>query len=182
LCEFSCFWGARLQDGLKPLPFGLRDITRAPLPTDGIFFPPFREGITSMQPERLGTYTSTLNPGYDPALPLYEPWAMFDAIKAINATPSIPYNIPNNIIQKEIEKPVAISTAIILASGESQLKEQWQKLGIPLGEITKKTIPSLLIIDGNHPPIDLSSKQLIDACLNNDGTVLVWGASPESKD
>ena len=169
--------------GLKPLEFGLRDTTRAPLPEDGIFFPPFREGVPGMQPERLGPYTSTINPGYDPNLPLYSPWPMFDAIKAINATPPIPFSIENkNIREAIIEKPVPISEAAILSSSESSLKEQWQELGIPLVEVTKKSIPSLLIVDGNHPPTDLSSKQVIDACLNKGGTILVWGVSPESKD
>ena len=167
--------------GLKPLEFGLKDITRAPLPMDGIFFPPFREGVPGMQPERLGPYTSTINPGYDPTLPLYSPWPMFDAIKAINATPPIPYNISvdsqvftNDNLQK-------ISQAVIIASDKSHLKEQWQELGIPFGEITKKSIPALLIVDGLNPPSDQSSKQTINACLNNGGTVLVWGVSPESK-
>jgi len=167
--------------GLKPLEFGMKDITRAPLPEDGIFFPPFREGVPGMQPERLGPYTSTINPGYDPALPLYSPWPMFDAIKAVNATPSHPFNIANNDQEVTYQKPATISEAAILASDESRLKEQWQELGIPFGAITRKSIPSLLIIDGNNPPADASSKQTIDACLNNGGTVWVWGVSPESK-
>jgi len=37
-----------------------------------------------MQPERLGPYVSTLNPGYDPSLPLYRPWPMFHAIHDAN--------------------------------------------------------------------------------------------------
>jgi len=37
-----------------------------------------------MQPERLGPYVSTLNPGYDPSLPLYRPWPMFKAIHDAN--------------------------------------------------------------------------------------------------
>jgi len=167
--------------GLRPLEFGLRDITRAPLPDDGVFFTPFREGVPGMQPERLGPYTSTINPGFDPALPLYNPWPMFDAIKAVNATPPMSYRVTDDVQTVTYEKPAVISEAVIIASGESQLKEQWQELGIPFGEITKKKIPSLLIIDGIHPSTDLSSKQLIDACLNNGGTVLVWGVSPESR-
>jgi len=168
--------------GLKPLEFGMRDTTRAPLPKDGVFFPPFREGVPGMQPERLGPYTSTINPGYDPILPLYKPWPMFDAIKAINATPTIPFNIENKDNQgMAYEKPAPISEAAILSSSESSLKEQWQELGVPFGEITKKSIPSLLIVDGNYPPTDLSAKQTIDACLNNGGTIVVWGVSPESK-
>ena len=170
--------------GLKPLEFGLRDVTRAPLPEDGIFFPPFKEGVPGMQPERLGPYTSTLNPGYDPALPLYLPWPMFDAIQAINATPPRPYIVENKSERLvKTSKPVgALLEAGIIASAESRLKEQWQELGVPLGVFTKKQIPSFLIIDGQNPLSDLASKQMIDACLANGGTVLVWGATPESVD
>ncbi|MFQ7503216.1 MAG: hypothetical protein ACLRMJ_09165 [Alistipes finegoldii] len=35
--------------------------------------------IPGVQPERLGPYTTTFNPGYDPRLPLYRPWALFEA-------------------------------------------------------------------------------------------------------
>ncbi|MDR2145202.1 MAG: glycoside hydrolase family 2 [Tannerella sp.] len=167
--------------GLKPLEFGLKDITRAPLPEDGIFFPPFQEGLPGMQPERLGPYTSTINPGYDPALPLYSPWAMFDAIQAVNAGLPLPSHISESIEKSIYLNHLIIPEAVILASGESSLKEQWTELGIPFGEITKKSIPSLLIIDGNHPPT-AASKQTVDACLNNGGKVLVWGVSPESRD
>ena len=166
--------------GLKPLEFGLRDITRAPLPEDGVFFPPFREGVPGMQPERLGPYTSTNNPGFDPTLPLYSPWPMFDAIQAINAGKSLPGYFESDIEKLIHKKPAAISEAAIIASGESTLKEQWQELGVTFGEITKKSMPSLLIIDGIYPPADLSSKKIINDCLNKGGTALVWGVSPES--
>src|SRR5262249_45601085 len=49
--------------GLEPLPLGQRDTARAPQLTDGIFFPDFVEGKPGVQPERLGPYSTTLNPG-----------------------------------------------------------------------------------------------------------------------
>ncbi|MDR0395031.1 MAG: glycoside hydrolase family 2 [Tannerella sp.] len=71
---------------LKPLPFGKKDLTAPPsLTGDGIFFENYTEGLPGIQPERIGPYCSTFNPGYDPNLPLYEPWPMFDAIRAANA-------------------------------------------------------------------------------------------------
>ena len=169
--------------GLKPLAFGMRDVTRVPLPEDGIFFQPYNEGLPGMQPERLGPYTSTINPGYDPALPLYEPWPMFDAIQAANA--SRPYTIANRDEQPAIMLPkslIAILEVVILASPESPLKDQWQDLGVPVGDITKKQTPSFIIIDGLNPPSATSAKPLLDACLANGGTVVVWGASPDSKE
>ena len=42
------------------------------------------------QPERIGPFSTTVNPGYDPSLPLYKTWPMFDAIKAANAEPMQP--------------------------------------------------------------------------------------------
>ena len=67
--------------GLRPLPLGLRDTTRAPSLQDGVFFTHFKEGEPGVQPERLGPYCTTLNPGYDPALPVYRTWPLFDAIR-----------------------------------------------------------------------------------------------------
>ena len=168
--------------GLKPLEFGMKDITRAPIPEDGIFFPAFKEGAPGMQPERLGPYTSTINPGYDPALPLYSPWPMFHAIQAVNATPKRPYTIAQTDYMPEISKPASLPEAGIIASDKSPLKEQWQELGVSFMEITKKQLPSLLIIDGEDPGLDASAKQTIDACLAKGGKVLVWGISPEAID
>ncbi|MDR3140815.1 MAG: glycoside hydrolase family 2 [Tannerellaceae bacterium] len=168
--------------GLKPLEFGLRDITRAPLLGEGVFFPDFREGVPGMQPERLGPYTSTINPGYDPALPLYSPWPMFDAIKAVNATPSRPFVIADTDYAVTPAVPATIVEVGMLASSESRLEEQWRELGVPFGEITTKKVPSLLIVDGQNPLADPLSKQLIDACLHQGGTVLGWNISPEGKD
>lgn len=77
--DSSVFIPARYA--LSPLAFGMNDTTRAPDLSDGIFFPDFKEGVPGIQPERLGPYTSTLNPGYDKRLPLYKPAPLFDAMK-----------------------------------------------------------------------------------------------------
>jgi hypothetical protein len=63
------------------LPLGLKDTTRPPGLTDGVYFTHFKEGEPGVQPERLGPYCTTLNPGYDPALPVYRTWPLFDAIR-----------------------------------------------------------------------------------------------------
>lgn len=76
--------------GLQPLPLGLKDQTKAPTLKDGIAFTSFVEGKPGVQPERIGPYSTTVNPGYDPSLPLYKTWPMFDAIKAANAEPMQP--------------------------------------------------------------------------------------------
>lgn len=68
--------------GLNPLPLGHAHQENAPTLENGITFGEYREGKPGVQPERLGPYCTTLNPGYDPSLPLYVPNPMFDAIRA----------------------------------------------------------------------------------------------------
>ena len=69
--------------GLEHLPFGYSDFTRLPNLGDGVFFEGVSpEGKFGMQVERLPPYVGTLNPGFDPSLPLYRPLAMFQAQKA----------------------------------------------------------------------------------------------------
>ena len=68
--------------GLEPLPFGYTDHTRVTTRKDGIFFNEAADGEWGMQVERMPPYVATLNPGFDPALPLYRPLAMFEAQKA----------------------------------------------------------------------------------------------------
>ena len=78
LSVFNLAWYA-----LKPLPLGHVNQENAPTIENGIFFSDYQEGKPGLQPERLGPYCTTLNPGYDPDLPLYAPWPMFEAIKAV---------------------------------------------------------------------------------------------------
>jgi hypothetical protein len=79
---------------LKPLPLGHAHLANAPTIENGIFFGDYREGKPGVQPERLGPYCTTFNPGYDPDLPLYEPWPMYDAIKAVYS-PGGPLPLPH---------------------------------------------------------------------------------------
>ena len=68
--------------GLKPLPLGHADQEHPPTVDNGIVFGPYQEGKPGVQPERLGPYCTTFNPGYDPALPLYATWPLYDAIES----------------------------------------------------------------------------------------------------
>jgi len=71
--------------GIEHLNLGYHDFTRLPDATDGVWFQPFEDGKPGVQPERLPPYVCTLNPGWDPGLPLYKPLAMFAAQKAAQA-------------------------------------------------------------------------------------------------
>ncbi len=69
--------------GLEPLPFGYADTSRLPTRQDGVFFEGVSaEGKFGMQIERLPPFVATLNPGWDPTLPLYRPLGMFLAQQA----------------------------------------------------------------------------------------------------
>jgi len=78
---FNLAWYA-----LKPLPLGHARPENAPTIENRIYFGNYQEGKPGVQPERLGPYCTTLNPGYDPDLPMYEPWPMYDAIKSAFAS------------------------------------------------------------------------------------------------
>ena len=55
----------RRSYSLKPLPLGKKDMTTEPdINKDGIFFSDYKEGVPGVQPERVGPYCTTFNPGY----------------------------------------------------------------------------------------------------------------------
>jgi beta-galactosidase len=162
--------------GLKPLPLGLKDTTKAPTLDDGVYFTSFKEGQPGVQPERLGPYCTTLNPGYDPSLPLYDTWPLFYAIRDAAAEPLTgvdkwapvkpPVSVP--------EPAKTIKSLKIIAAPGSTLESDLAKIGVPLTKIDTENVPEILFIDGVHPP-DTGSRYLIKKVFNNGGTVMVWG-------
>jgi Beta-galactosidase/beta-glucuronidase len=152
--------------GLQPLALGLRDTTKAPQASDGIFFGPYQEGKPGVQPERLGPYTTTLNPGYDARLPLYRTWPLFDAVKASFAT-NAPLKERPAPKEPEPGPPVTARTVVLLsADKDSVLARLLMNLGVQLNRTG-----NLVIIDGKHPPAHIPK---------TDATVLVWGIQPSS--
>lgn len=168
--------------GLQPLGLGLKDATHAATPDDGIFFS-FEEGKPGMQPERLGPYTTTLNPGYDTSLPLYKTWPLFDAVRNANATPMLPYS---GKIQdkKETERTVVPADAIILyASQDSKLKESLENLGLKVLTEGNPTDKTLIIIDGNNPPENSREQSAkIQKAIAAGSRIVIMGATPQSID
>jgi beta-galactosidase len=176
-CIFNLAWYA-----LQPLNLGLKDTSRAPLATDGIFFG-FEEGAYGMQPERLGPYTTTLNPGYDASLPLYRTWPLFDAVRNANATPVLPYS--GKVTDKpEIQKAVMPADAIYLyAPANSGLKEQLENLGLKILTDGKVTAGSLVIIDGNTLPENNSTQSAkIKKAIDAGARIFIMGVNPQTKD
>ncbi|MFC0513035.1 glycoside hydrolase family 2 TIM barrel-domain containing protein [Mucilaginibacter angelicae] len=161
--------------GLRPLPLGLKDKTKAPTLDDGVYFTSYREDSPGVQPERLGPYSTTLNPGYDPSLPLYETWPLFDAIKA--AAENKPFEVGKlgeNHEVKEITPAAKGLPAAIMGGAGSTLASDLKKAGVTEQQV--KGVPRILFIDGSNPPA-AQSKQAIDKVLANGGTVLVWGVN-----
>jgi len=171
--------------GLKPLELGLEDVTRASKTTDGIFFNEYEEGKPGYQPERLGPYTSTFNPGYDPNLPLYKTWPLFDAVKAAY---SDNYAQLNNVWKQFEDNTVKVNPldekqGMVWLSGEldGELKTKFENLAIKFESLTLSQ-NQLIIVDGAYPPV-LSSKltKNLKVALQNGSTLVFWGATSNSK-
>lgn len=174
---FNLAWYA-----LQPLPLGKHVVTNAPAINEGICFGPYRAGLPGMQPERLGPYVSTLNPGYDPALPLYRPWPMFEAIRDANlgVTNSRWARRPGNGTASLPATPPGQGTAVI-----SYLPENGALLAQELSQAGATPVPfsgqrtDFLLVDGRtnteHPK---ALQRAIKHTLADGGTVWVWNVRP----
>ena len=150
--------------GLQPLPFGKRDVTTKPELTDGIHFAEYVEGMPGMQPERMGAYSSTFNPGYDPTLPLYRTWPMFDAIKAANA-PGGPAWSPWSVMpQKQeaqsIQAEKKYENVLFVGSADSPVKKIFEGNGVLFREKADPKGSTILIVDGTAVPLEKEIKQM----------------------
>ncbi len=192
--------------GLKPLEFGLSDTGRAPEPADGIFFKPFREGEPGVQPERLGPYTSTLNPGYDPGLPLYRTWPLFDAIRAgFSDTGMVQEHwvgavggdrehggsggtevagekedAAKNGNEEVGRRGVYAAVTLLSADKDSVLYSVLRDMGIAISEDRRVDSSRLVVIDGNYPPADESSLSVAGSVMKGGGTIFLLGARPSA--
>jgi hypothetical protein len=165
--------------GLQPLPIGLKNTSNPPTSNDGVFFTSFEDGQPGVQPERLGPYCTTLNPGYDPSLPLYKTWPLFDAIR--DASSKVPPIAKWTAVKPPVVPPpvVPLVTSIgVLSDGGNKLATGLKLAGVPLDKLSTKEIPMLLFIDGTNPPA-AGSRAEIDEVLAKGGTVMVWGVSED---
>lgn len=166
--------------GLQPLALGMKDTTKPPTLNDGIFFTSFKEGQPGVQPERLGPYCTTLNPGYDPALPLYRTWPLFDAIHDASAEPLIPtkWTVVKQTIGTNTAKTKRVTSIKVLSSSAGKLVEQLERIGVPVHQLDVTEIPQLLFVDGTNPP-EAKEKNVIDKVINTGGTVVVWSPTQD---
>jgi hypothetical protein len=167
--------------GLQPLPLGLPDTTKPPTLDDGVFFPAFVEGKPGVQPERLGPYCTTLNPGYDPSLPLYQTWPLFDAIKDAQAEPPVDFPLSNPPPAPADEPPPAptVKSVDVLAGAGGKLRDQLAGLGISFDDLKPAGTPEVLFIDGANPP-EADAQQAMESVLAAGGTVMVWGVGSDA--
>ena len=176
---FNMAWYA-----LKPLPLGKKDLTGAPTLADGIFFGPYVEGRPGVQPERIGPYSTTLNPGYDPALPLYEPWPMFDAMRAANAPDGpawcrwaeMPGQAGHDVakaghdVTPDLMGGLSYNAVILVAPPDSRLRRVLEAQGVVLS--TKPKGRTLYIVDAS------SENTLPKASASHD--IWYWCPRPET--
>jgi hypothetical protein len=168
--------------GLQPLPLGLKDTSKPPVLEDGIAFAKNVEGKPGVQPERLGPYCSTLNPGYDASLPMYRTWPLFEAIRDAAADPPVKgkwSRSPAAAIPPAAPTITPVASARVLAGAKSTLAAELTAIGVPMEHLATADAPQLLFIDGANPP-GVDALALIQHVCNGGGTVLVWGAAPDT--
>lgn len=167
--------------GLQPLALGLRDVRRPPAAEDGVFFRDHIEGLPGVQPERLGPYCTTLNPGYDLSLPLYETWPLAEAIRDAASEPPVAGKWSKAPVPAPLPpKPTApaIKSAGVLGGEGSKLVVQLQNVGVPPEVVRAIGAPKLLFVDGVMPP-KLEVREQLNKVLQNGGTILVWGVAQD---
>jgi len=168
---------------VQPLPLGKSDLTKTPSLDEGIFFGEYREGAPGMQPERLGPYVSTLNPGYDPSLPLYRPWPMFAAIRDANL------KVENSpwATRPDLNSSPAVSTnqgnatVSYLVDNGNRLVQELSKAGVKAAPYSDATHFDFLLLDGSTEPdatMATEMKNAVDQTLAHGGTVWVWNIQP----
>ncbi len=162
--------------GVAHLGFGWRDTSRLPGRNDGVFFTrPFEEGKPGLQPERLPPFVATLNPGWDPALPLYQPLAMFHAQNAA-LNPEAPQPCAWDRRRAPAALPDAppapsIDGAAFVGDREGPLGRRLTALGVPLTGGRSR----LTVVDaGALKPADMGdAKRALDTVRDEGGTVWV---------
>jgi beta-galactosidase len=171
---------------VQPLPLGKSDLSKPIAADEGIFFAQFREGVPGMQPERLGPYTTTLNPGYDPHLPLYRPWPMFDAIRDANLNRAdSPWANPAASHSAKSAAPAVQPTNAVYVVPENgaHLAESFALAGVKV--LPYSSAANFLLVDGSldaNAPAIQSLKSAVDDVLARGGTIWVWNINSSVAD
>ena len=178
---FNMAWYA-----LKPLPLGKKDCSTAPsVNEDGIFFSEYREGIPGVQPERIGPYSTKINPGYDPTLPLYQEWPMYSALRAANAPGEpawSPYAVINKTQYEAIKSESMIENykeVVFIGNPTGKIKQLLDAQGVVF--TSKITTPaSLLYIIDASQALSANTRKEIQKHLLKGADIWLWGLVPET--
>lgn len=169
---------------LKPLPLGHMHPENAPTVQDGIFFGDYQEGKPGVQPERLGPYCTTFNPGYDPNLPLYVPWPMYEAIKAIyslGGTLPSPYETLKVTPQQRELPTINKSEPVTFVGNPNSVHYQ----GLKSAGIQFREKGATRLVYADLESISLISKLRLKIRLNvlkkSGGTIFISGLTPASQ-
>lgn len=177
---FNMVWYA-----LKPLPLGKRDVGILPdVENDGVFFADYKEGVPGVQPERVGPYCTTFNPGYDPSLPLYDTWPMYDAMRAANAPGQPAWSAYAEIDKKQYEAPAAIlaepyKEVVFVGEENSKLKSILDAQGVIFTARPSASAHKLYIVDGTRT-LTAAEKKAVQTATAKGADVWIWGLTPNT--
>ncbi|MBM4103773.1 MAG: beta-galactosidase [Planctomycetes bacterium] len=158
--------------GLEHLNFGFHDFSHLPTEKDGVFFTrPYQEGEPGMQPERIGPFVTTLNPGWDPSLPLYKPLAMFEAMKASLATEKpFPFQSRIPFLERPDVPLPTFDSVQFIGDKQSSLHAFLNSYNLSL---TDDASAKFVIIDA-HTGLGIAlDKMIVKSALSSGGTVLI---------
>ena len=177
--------------GLKHQPLGHPEISRAPTINDGVFFTaPYQEGKPGMQPERLAPYSTPLNPGYDPAFPLYSPTPYFEAVQAAFA-PGGPLPCPWDQRRADLKTFESITplptihTVGFFGNIDGALAQTLIASGVPLVSSNNPTEPGgILLVDAATVASGefAAVKNAAQAAVAKGGTAILWAPNRGAED
>lgn len=177
---FNMVWYA-----LQPLPLGKRNLNTVPdINEDGIFFGEYVEGVPGVQPERVGSYCTTLNPGYDPSLPLYREWPMFAALRAANAPGAPAWCEWAEIDKSQYEAPAAVpaskyESVVFIGPADGNVKSIFDEQGVSFSGKVKNPAKTLYIVDATQA-LNSPDKKAAAQAMSEGGDVWFWGITPAS--
>lgn len=172
---------------LKPLPLGLADPSKEQLAlSDGVFFGPYEEGKPGVQPERIAPFSTTINPGYDPALPLIDPHPLYLAMQAA-MHPDGPKPCEWDHFDKPAPLPPApvvdtpVEHAHFAGNKAGALDENLKAMGLRISDAPEPG--AFLIVDlASAGKVDAGDlKERAGAVIGRGGTVLLLGLSSENQ-
>lgn len=173
---FNMSWYA-----LKPLPLGKKELTIKPqLNHDGVFFSEYIEGIPGVQPERIGPYSTTFNPGYDPSLPLYVTWPMYDAMRAANAddysawSPYVKVNKVKSLEQQLFSDEKKYEEVLFIGDENGIVKNILDAHGVEFVSALSSSQKNLCILDGSYILTDTDIAN-IQKYLSQGADIWIWG-------